>query len=145
MLQKPLAGGHWLDMPPYYLTLLQHPSALTVEPAQDGDGYVLRLSGRLKNKMPLMPDGIHFKRERDRFVPIRFVLRDSNSDNRVQQVFEITSARWYNGCWIPTGYRWKGEDASSSRLLVEATAALRVYDINKAIDAKHFSNFPLVR
>ncbi|GIV16215.1 MAG: hypothetical protein KatS3mg022_1650 [Armatimonadota bacterium] len=141
--QKPLAGGNWQQVLPYYVTLLQNVSALHVSRDEHAQSYILLLSQEGKRRLGWLPDEVHFRVERGRFVPVRFILRDKAGGRLTQTVFEITSAQWHNECWLPSGYRCTWVDVASRRVFMEMNATIRMSDINQPISAAHFRvNFP---
>lgn len=139
--QKPLAGGNWQNMLPYYVTLFQNVPALRIREDKHSQTYVVLLSQELQRRMAWLPNEFHFRQEQGKFVPVRFVLRDEAQST--ETVFEITSALWSYDCWLPASYRVTWRDIPKRQVLMETNATVRIYDINKPIPAEHFSfDFP---
>ena len=142
--RSPLAGGHWRTMEPYYGSYLRFPELLKADTADGKDRYVLRVVENGQDRLKLQPQAVVFQLERNRFIPIRFTMRDDDTGNEV--VLEITAWTWYRDVWIPNGYRVElaTTRGGSRQVALRETATLKVTSINEPIPPERFRYaFPL--
>ncbi len=142
LLQSPLAGGSWLTEEPFYSTLRRSflSSLEVVSPSLSSLTYTLRIkpSGRLVKTSEHLPDEIVFQQDRDRFLPVKMLLRIGEQE---EMEYKVVSSQWFGTCWIPTEVSIivrrttpSGEKAD----IAETRVSLRVSDVNQNIPPQAF-------
>lgn len=142
LLQSPLAGGSWLTEEPFYSTLRRSflSSLEVVRASPSSLTYTLRIkpSGRRVKTSEHLPGEIVFQLDRDRFLPVKMLLRIGEQE---EMEYRVVSSQWFGTCWVPTEVSIIARRTTPSGKkadIAETRISLRVYDVNQNIPPQAF-------